>query len=429
MLKNGFGFDGFVVSDYTGIQELIMHGVAGNGADAAARRHQRRRRHGDGVDELRRLRHEAPVEGRITQREIDDAVRRILRIKFALGLFERPYVDVSGEVTAVSAAARAAARAAAGRSMVLLKNDGPLLPLKTAAKVAVIGPLAQATYDLNGCWSGLGTGSSTTPPVTVVDGITAAGATVTYALGCDIESTDKSGFDAAVAAAKAADVVVLALGESAAMSGEASARSDIDLPGVQQQLQAAIVAGGTPVVAVLFNGRPLTLQSTHDSVDAILECWAPGCGRRRRGRRCAVRTGQPRRQVAGVVPAGRRTGADLLQPPQHRASGRPEQQVHVEVPRPAQRAAVRLRFRAELHHVHVSNVRLSSTRMSRRGGHITVKVDVRNTGAVAGDEVVQLYLHDPVARISQPVRRLRGFRRVTLAPGQKRTLTLHPQHR
>ena len=259
--------------------------------------------------------------------------------------------------------------------------------------------------------------------MTVVDGITAAGATVTYALGCDIESTDTSGFAAAVAAAKAADVVVLALGESAAMSGEASARSDIDLPGVQQQLQAAVVAAGKPVVAVLFNGRPLTLQTTHDTVDAILECWAPG-----------VEAGNA---VADVL-FGRVNPGGKLPVSFPRAVGQvPIYYNHLNTGRPADPnnkytskyldlpsgPLYDFGFGLSYTTFTIGNVRLSSTRMSRRGGHITVKADVQNTGKVAGDEVVQLYVHDPVARISQPVRRLRGFSRVTLAPGQKRTVT------
>ena len=279
ILKGVYGFDGFVVSDYTGIQELIMHGVAGDGADAAAAGLTA------GVDmEMVSTNYvdfgrSLLNQGRVTLQEIDDAVRRILRVKLLLGLFDHPYVDESKEITGVSPAARAKARAAAGRSMVLMKNDDHLLPLSRTTRVAVIGPLATATYDLNGTWSGLGTGAGTTPPVTVLDGIRAAAgdpSAISYAQGCEIESVDTSGFAAAAAAAAAADVVVLALGESAAMSGEASARSNIDLPGVQEGLLAAVVDAGKPVVVVLFNGRPLTLQSTHDSATAVLEAWAPG---------------------------------------------------------------------------------------------------------------------------------------------------------
>ena len=423
ILKDAYGFDGFVVSDYTGIQELIMHGVAGNGADAAAAGIN------GGVDmEMVSTNYvdfgrQLLTQGRITTAEIDDAVRRILRIKFELGLFAKPYVDEKGEVTSVSTSARAAARKTGGRSMVLLKNDNAVLPLEKSAKVAVVGPLAKATYDLNGTWSGLGAGAGTTPPVTVVDGLTAAGASVTYALGCDVDSTDTSGFAAAVAAAKASDVVVLAAGESAAMSGEASARSDIDLPGVQQQLLAALVATGKPVVVVLFNGRPLTLQSTHDTAAAILEAWAPG-----------VEAGNA---VADVL-YGKVNPGGKLPVSFPRAVGQiPIYYNHLNTGRPADPnnkytskyldlpsgPLYTFGFGLSYTTFTITNLRSSSKRLSRRDGRIEVKADVKNTGRVAEDEVVQLYIHDPVASTAQPVRRLRGFSRVTLNPGQTKTVT------
>ncbi len=423
ILKDAYGFDGFVVSDYTGIQELIMHGVAGDGADAASAGINA------GVDmEMVSTNYvdfgrQLLTQGRIKMGEIDDAVRRILRIKFELGLFANPYVDASGEVTSVAPAARAAARKAGGRSVVLLKNDNAVLPLKKSAKLAVVGPLAKATYDLNGTWSGLGTGAGTTPPVTVVDGLTAAGASVAYALGCDIESTDVSGFAAAVAAANASDVVVFAAGESAAMSGEASARSDIDLPGVQQDLLAELVATGKPVVVVLFNGRPLTLQSTHDTAAAILEAWAPG-----------VEAGNA---VADVL-YGKVNPGGKLPVSFPRAVGQiPIYYNHLNTGRPADPnnkytskyldlpsgPLYNFGFGLSYTTFAISNLRSSSKRLNHRNGEIAVKVDVKNTGKVAGDEVVQLYIHDPVASIAQPVRRLRGFRRVTLNPGQSKTVS------
>lgn len=423
VLKGRYGFDGFVVSDYTGIQELINHGVAGDGADAAAAGLTA------GVDmEMVSTNYvdfgkSLLAQHRITQQQVDDAVRRILRVKFALGLFEHPYVDPAGEITTVSAGARAKARATAGRCMVLLKNEGSLLPLGRTAKVAVIGPLAAATYDLNGTWSGLGTGALTTPPVTVVDGITAAGATVTYAKGCDIESADTTGIAAAVAAASAADVVVLALGESAAMSGEASARSNIDLPGVQEQLLAAVVAAGKPVVVVLFNGRPLTLQSTHDTATAVLEAWAPG-----------VEAGNAVADVlfGAVNPGGKlpvsfpRAVGQIPIYYNHQNTGRPADpnnkytSKYLDLPNgPLYDFGFGLSYTTFT----ISGLRLSSTRLSRRGGQIKVTADVSNTGDRSGDEVVQLYIHDPVASFSQPVRRLRGFSRVALTPGQTKTVS------
>jgi beta-glucosidase len=423
VLKDSYDFDGFVVSDYTGIQELIMHGVAGNGADAAAAGITA------GVDmEMVSTNYvdtgkQLLAAGRITQAQIDDAVRRILRVKFALGLFEHPYVVESGEVTSVSVTARASARHAAGRSLVLLKNDKAVLPLKQTSKVALIGPLGEADYDLNGTWSGLGTGSQTTPPVTVAEGLRAAGVSVTTVKGCDIESTDVSGFPAAVAAAKAADVVVLAVGESAAMSGEASARSVIGLPGVQEQLLAAVAAAGTPIVALLFNGRPLTLQPVVDAAAAIVEAWAPG-----------VEAGNA---VADVLLGKVNPGAKLPVSFPRAVGQVPIYYNHLNTGRPADPnnkytskyldlpsgPLFDFGFGLSYTTFEISGLRLSSTKLSRRGGKLEATVTVRNTGDRSGDEVVQLYIHDPVASISQPVRRLRGFQRVTLEPGQSKTVT------
>ncbi|UQX88072.1 glycoside hydrolase family 3 C-terminal domain-containing protein [Jatrophihabitans telluris] len=428
ILKNTYGFDGFVVSDYTGIQELIMHGVAGNGADAAAlginAGVDMEMVSTNYVDYARQL----LAAGRITQAQINDAVRRILRVKFALGLFEHPYVDEAHEVTAVSAAARAAARTAATRSMVLLKNDGALLPLTGTHKtgrIAVIGPLGNATYDLNGTWTGLGTGSSTTPPVTVVDGIKAAApsATVTYTAGCGIDSTDTSGFAAARTAAAQADVVILAVGESAAESGEASARSLIGLPGVQEQLVAAVAGAGTPIVAVLFNGRPLTLQPVVDVAGAILEAWAPG-----------VEAGNAVADLlfGKVNPGGKlpvsfpRAVGQIPIYYNHLNTGRPADPLnkytskYLDLP---SGPLFEFGFGLSYSTFEVSGFALSSTRMNRRHGSIRVTASVRNTSDVAGDEVVQLYIHDPVASIAQPVRRLRGYRRVSLDPQQSTTVS------
>jgi len=218
-------------------------------------------------------------------------------------------------------------------------------------------------------------------------------------------------------------VVVLALGESAAMSGEASARSNINLPGVQEGLLAAVVAAGKPVVVVLFNGRPLTLQSTHDTAAAILEAWAPG-----------VEGGNA---VADVL-FGKVNPGGKLPVSFPRAVGQvPIYYNHLNTGRPADPAnkytskyldlpsgpLYSFGFGLSYTTFTLSAPRLSSTSMNRRGGRIDVSVDVQNTGVVAGDEVVQLYLHDPVASIAQPVRRLRGFRRVTLEAGQSTTVT------
>jgi beta-glucosidase len=426
VLKGAYGFRGFVVSDYTGVQELILHGLAGDGADAAAAALPA------GVDmemvstNYVQYGERLLNERRITRDQIDDAVRRILLVKFKLGLFERPYVDEAGEVKAPSAAALAQARQVAGRCMVLLKNDGPVLPLaKTVGSVAVVGPLGTATYDLNGTWSGLGTGAATTPPVTVVDGIKAAapGAAVTFTAGCTVDGADTSGFAAAQQAARAADVTVVVVGETAAMSGEAAARSTIDLPGVQQQLVAAIKETGKPFVVVLVNGRPLTIPYLHDNAPAVLEAWAPG-----------VQGGHAIADVLfGTVNPGGKLPVSFP-----RAVGQiPIYYNHENTGRPADPAnkytskyldlesgpLYEFGFGLSYTTFRIDGLRLSDTRLSSRGGRLQVSAKVTNTGGRAGDEVVQLYLRDPVATIVQPVRRLRGFQRVTLAAGASTTVT------
>lgn len=335
-------------------------------------------------------------------------------------------------MTAPSPAALAASRQAAGRCLVLLKNDGPVLPLaKTVGSVAVVGPLGAATYDLNGTWAGLGTGAWTTPPVTVVDGIRAAvpGATVTFTEGCTVDGARTGGFAAAQQAARAADVTVVVVGETAAMSGEAAARSSIDLPGVQQRLVAAIGETGKPFVVVLVNGRPLTIPFLHDTAPAILEAWAPG-----------VQGGHAIADVLfGTVNPGGKLPVSFP-----RAVGQiPIYYNHENTGRPADPANKYTSKYLDLESgplypfghglsyttFRIDGLRLSASTMPARGGRIRVGVQVTNTGTRAGDEVVQLYLRDPVASIVQPVRRLRGFQRVSLAAGasQPVSFTLTPE--
>jgi beta-glucosidase len=426
VLKSSYGFDGFVVSDYTGIQELIVHGLAADGADAA----QHALTAGvdmemvstnyvdNGVALLR--------SGRITMAQVDDAVRRILGIKDELGLFDHPYVDETGETIAPTTASRAAARAVAAKTLVLLRNESGTLPLSSSVStIAVIGPLAKADYDLNGTWTGLGTGSATTPPTTLLDAITAAAphATIVYEQGCAVDDTDTSNIAAAVSAAQGADVAILCVGETAAMSGEASARSDIGLPGVQQQLVDQVGAVQSKSVAVLVNGRPLTLTGVVAAVPAILEAWAPGL----EGANAVADV------LFGVVnPGGKlpvsfpRAVGQIPIYYNHENTGRPYDpnnkytSKYLDLPNgPLYSFGFGLSYATFT----LGGLRLSSHRMSRRGGHVDVTVTVKNTASRDGDEVVQLYLHDPVASIVQPVRRLRGYQRVSLTAGQQMDVT------
>ncbi|MDQ2985009.1 MAG: glycoside hydrolase family 3 C-terminal domain-containing protein, partial [Actinomycetota bacterium] len=435
ILKREWGFDGFIESDYTAVAELRAcppknpdegpcgHGVAADGADAA------RVALNAGTDSemvstnFVDFGKQLLAQHLVSMRRIDDAVRRILRVKFRAGLFDHPYVDVS-QVAAKTMTPDdvAAERRAAARSMVLLKNSGGTLPLSTGlSSIAVIGPLANSKADPLGPWSGVG---RTEDVVTVRDGVKAAvpAATVTYAQGCDVPCTSTAGFAEAVGAAQAADATVLVVGESADMSGEASSRSSIDLPGQQMALVNAIKDTGKPFTVVLMNGRPLTLDDLDATAPAILEAWFPG-----------IQAGNAIADVlfGKVNPGGKlpvtfpHTVGQVPIYYNHEPTGRPcDTSVkwnsrYIDLPcTPLYEFGYGLSYTT----FELSNLRLSSHTM-RRHGRVTAAVDIKNTGGRSGDEVVQLYIHDPVATISQPVRRLRGFRRVTLASGETKTVT------
>lgn len=424
VLRGEWRFDGFVVSDYTAVQELMQHGVAGNEKDAA----QLALNAGVDMEMVSRLYNKHGAEllrsGQVSQATIDEAVRRILRIKFRLGLFEHPYADESRERAVIFSAANvAAAREIASRSMVLLKNDGDVLPIsKNIKSIAVIGPLADDQLDMIGSWNGDGNAADV---VTLLAGIKAKVSPTTkmirYAKGCDIEGDSKQGFDEAVRLARESDVVVAAVGESAAMSGEASSRSSLDLPGRQLDLVKALQATGKPVVVVLMNGRPLTINWIAENSPAILETWFAGT--------------QAGNAIADVLfgdvnPGGklpvtfpRSVGQEPLYY-NHMNTGRPPDpnskwtSKYLDVPWtplfPFGYGLSYTQFR-------LSNLQLSAPRI-RRDGRITVSVDVENVGARAGDEVVQLYIRDVAASVTRPVRELKGFQRVTLQPGTKRRL-------
>ncbi len=450
ILKREWGFDGFIESDWTAVAELRAcppvnpsdapwgkpcgHGVAADGPDAAALALNA------GMDSemtstlIRDYGAQLLAQGRISMSRLNDAVRRILRVKFRAGLFEHPYVDVSkAESAQMLPDAVALARKDAARSMVLLKNDSSTLPLNPAKNTAVIGPLGDDGHAMLGPWWGTGRDQDA---VTVLNGIKAQSTgTTTFVQACTLPHTEPPqynpaddcpagpGFDQAVAAAKAADQVVLALGESREMSGEATSRSNIDLPGDQQQLIDAIKATGKPFVVVLFNGRPLTLQKVAASSPAILEAWFPG-----------VQAGNAVADVlfGKVNPGGKLPVSfpvNLGQVPiyyNHEPTGRPcdVTQKYDSRYRDLNTCQPLYPFGYGLSYTtfSITNLRLSAATVAARGS-VTASVDVTNTGSRAGDEVVQLYIHDPVASISQPVRRLRGFQRVTLDAGARTTVT------
>jgi beta-glucosidase len=449
ILKKEWGFDGFIESDYTAVAELRAcppsnpntgpcgHGVAADGPDAAQAALNA------GTDSemvstnIRDFGKQLLAQHRISMARIDDAVRRILRVKFRAGLFDHPYVDQAKAVdpnSFVTAADRAAARAAAGKSMVLLKNDGPTLPLSTSKSTVVIGPLGNDKHDMLGPWWGQGRDDDA---VSVFDGVKAQNANTTFVQGCTIadkeppnntpadECGSDAGFAEAVAAAGKADQIVLALGESRGQSGEAASRTDIDLPGLQQELIDQIAALKKPFVVVLFNGRPLTLSKVAASSPAILEAWFPG-----------TEAGNAVADVlfGGVNPGGKLPASFprvLGQVPiyyNREPTGRPCDVNSKYNSRYRDLAACDalypFGFGLSYTKFTVDNLRLSTHSVSKNGT-VSVSMDVTNTGDRKGDDVAQLYINDPVASISQPVRRLRGFQRVTLDPGQKQTVTFN----
>ena len=430
VLRGEWKFDGLVVSDYTSVQELINHGVAADGKDAA----QQALIAGVDMEMVSRLfnQHGPSLlkEGKLNQATIDEAVRRILRIKFRLGLFDRPYADEPRETTALLSPANvAAARAAAARSLVLLKNDRGLLPLsKDTKSIAVIGPLADSKNDMIGSWSGDGKADDA---ITLLAGIKAAvpAATVTYEKGCDVKGDSSDGFAEAVRAAQQADVVVMAVGESADMSGEAASRASLDLPGRQLDLLKAIQQTGKPIIAVLMNGRPLTINWLASNAGAILETWFAGT--------------QGGNAIADVLfgdvnPGGKlpvtfpRSVGQVPLYYNHMHTGRPpvENQKYtskyLDVP---WTPLYPFGFGLSYTQFRISNLQLSAATL-RPDGRVTVSVDVENTGQRAGDEVVQLYIRDVAASVTRPVKELKGFQRVALKPGEKRRVefVLGPEH-
>ncbi|MFL6005858.1 MAG: beta-glucosidase BglX [Gaiellaceae bacterium] len=431
ILKHEWHFDGFVESDYTAVDELIRHGVAGNGADAAEAALNAGTDSEMVSSHIRDNAEQLLAEHRISMARIDDAVKRILRVKFRAGLFDHPYVDqakANDPASFVTPADRSAERAAASKSMVLLKNSADTLPLSPTLKTAVIGPLGNDQHDMLGPWWGVGRDDDA---VSLYNGIKAQDPSTTFTAGCTIgdhedsvpaDECDSVDLAAVTAAANAADQVVLALGECRCMSGEAESRTTIDLPGKQQEIVDAVAATGKPFVVVLFNGRPLTLTDVAAKSPAILEAWFPG-----------IEAGNAVADVLfGKVNPGGKLPVSfprvLGQVPiyyNHEPTGRPCDTTFKWNSRyrdlPYCDPLYPFGFGLSYTTFSVTNLHLDAQTVSKHG-QVTATVNVTNTGARAGDDVVQLYIHDPVASISQPVRRLRGFQRVTLVPGQTQTV-------
>jgi beta-glucosidase len=431
ILRQEWGFGGTVVSDYQAIQELIDFGFATSGEDAA------RLALTAGVDIEMGVQvpsqfatydaygQDLVKSGQVSLATINNDVRHVLTLKFLAGMFDHPLTDPTRVQTAeLTPAHIAAARAMAGRSMVLLNNNNNALPLSTGvSSVAVVGPLADDPSDQVG-GGPIGYSVDQGKVVSVLGGIKAAvpGAAVTYAQGCDTDCTSTAGFGAAVAAAQASAVTVVVVGEPSADSGEASSRSDISLPGQQVALVQAIAATGKPYVVVLMNGRPLTLSWVADNAPALLESWFPGTeggdavadvlfGKVDPGGKLPMSFPRNVGQIPifyNELPTGRPFD------PNNKYTSK-----YLDVPNTPQYP---FGYGLSYTTFALSNLHLSASNVSTRGT-LTVTADITNTGSRAGDDVAQLYIHESGTSILQPVRRLDGFQRISLAPGQTQTVT------
>jgi len=433
ILRDEWKFDGVVVSDYQSVTEMIQHGYAADPRDAALKAAEA------GVDmemvstsyfdNLKSLVH----TGRIGIRSVDESVRNILRLKFRLGLFDNqalPVADANPTAATLSTAKRLATE-----SIVLLKNDGNLLPIsKAAQEIAVIGPLADSPADQMGSWAMDGHFEDVETPLTALRR-TLGSERIVYARGLqNSRDTSHDGFRAAVDAARAANVVVLFLGEEQILSGEARSRAFLNLPGAQEALVDQIAAVGKPMVAVILAGRPLTFHDVASKVNSILYAWHPGTmggpaiaslllGESAPSGKLTITFPRTVGQVpiyyahlnTGRPPAPEQRGIPMGDPgnPVGYTSKYLDVDVTPEYP---------FGFGLSYTTFEYSNLRLSGSQI-RLGGHLTVSADVTNSGGYEADEVAQLYTHELVASVSRPVRELKGFRRVHLKPGEKKSLT------
>jgi beta-glucosidase len=421
VLRGEWGFTGAVVSDWTGVGELIVHGIAADTAEAARR----------GIDAgldidmvsgvYSRGLPELVRRGTVAKPTVDEAVRRVLRFKQRLGLFDDPYrgSDSAREKSEVlTPANRGVARRLAQQSIVLLRNERNLLPLSRDVRtIAVIGALADDSASALGAWAGMGRPADA---VTVLDGIrkaVSAKTRVVYERGASPTSTDTTGFARAVAAARSADEVILVVGEPRDISGEAESRSAIDVPGSQLQLAQALQKTGKPLVVVLMNGRPLAIPWLAENAPALVEAWFLG-----------VEMGNAVADVlfGAVNPSGKLTATfprAVGQIPlyyNHRLTGRPPAEdnkftsKYNDIPWTPQ---FPFGFGLSYTSYSYSPPHLGSAVLNA-GDSLTVEVRVSNTGSRAGEEIVQLYLQDETASVTRPVLELKRFKRVMLAAGE-----------
>lgn len=443
VLRKENGFHGFIVTDYTSINEMVNHGYSKDDAQAGEQAANA------GVDMdmqgavYQRFLKNSVEAGRVPMQKIDDAVRRILTAKFELGLFKDPYrfCNVQREKeTVFSAAHQQAAKDMAHKSIVLLKNENNLLPLTNKKTIALIGPLAADGSQLIGPWSGAGEGDKCVSMLTAFQERAKKGEfTLLHANGTDISGTDKKGFGEALEKAKQSDVIIAVVGESKEMSGEAAARADLGLPGVQQALVEELVATGKPVVVVLMNGRPLVIPWIAEHANAIVETWWTGT------------QGGP--AIADILFGDYNPSAKLTmtfprsmgQIPifyNQKNTGRPYDPNskwntrYLDEPNtPQYPFGFGLSYTTFAYDSLVITIQQKASasipRPPSKGEEFSVtdtvhaSIKITNTGKRAGEEIVQLYVRDLVGSVTRPVKELKGFKKIKLEPGASQTVVFN----
>ena len=424
LLKGEWNFQGFVVTDYTSINEMVHHGYARDEAEAGVKAVNA------GVDMdlqgevyfsyLRGL----VDSGFVREKTIDDAVRRILNVKAKLGLFDDPYLycDRARENQVVSnPEIKALSRDAARRSMVLLKNEG-CLPFDRGDRIAVIGELAASRRDLLGSWKAAGEWDDMNSILDAVRAYNGA-ANVIYAEGCRKIGSDRSGFSEAMDAVAQADKVLMVIGEDWDWSGEAASRTDIGVPGIQSELLKMIASAGKPVAVVLLNGRPLVLEEESKAADAILEAWYPGTMGAEAVTDIVFGQYNPSGKLTMTFPRSvgqiplfyyeKNTGRPIYLPNDKYKSK------YLDSPN---EPLYPFGYGLSYTDFKYSNLILSSPKM-KKGHTIDATVTVTNIGSRTGEETVQLYIRDLIGSVTRPVKQLKGFQKLVLAPGESRTVT------
>jgi beta-glucosidase len=430
ILRHEWNWDGVVISDWNSIGELVKHRYAVDKKDAALKGFTA------GVDidmvgdtiggdiyapNLKNL----VEQGKVSEEEITNSVRRVLLMKYKLGLFDNPYTDIEffKENNLKKSYKDSIALQIAKESIVLLKNENNLLPLnKDISKIALIGPLADNNKDLLGAWSGAGKPENVVTVLQGLKNLLPESTEIKFVQGCNIDDVDTSGFVEAVETAKNSDVVILVVGESRGFSGEAASRTNINVPGVQEELIKRIYQTGVPVVVVLMNGRPLTINWTSENIPAIVEAWFLGNQTGNAVARVLFGDYNPSGKLPVTFPRSvgqipiyyyqKSTGRPLVEDDKYTSK-------YLDSPNtPLYPFGYGLSYTTFSY----ENIMVDKDKVDKNDS-VVVSVDLINTGKYEGEEVVQLYIQDEFARVTRPVKELKGFQKVKLKPDETKTIS------